>query len=319
LITCPPAGGDQLRRVRASTIRLPNRSLQRSEWNPPRCRGSLWCVTTRVRIGRLELISLTDAVGTLGRLDRLFPGVPAAAWEPYRWRYPELFDGPGWRLRFGSFLILSTNDVVLVDTGIGPPPGAFFPQRQGLLPGQLEACGVKPDDVDVVFLTHLHVDHVGWNTDSRGAPTFPRARYVTHEDGWRWSQRPDRARTAPVIHSIAPLARAGVLHLLDGPDEIAADVTAIPTPGHLPGHMSLRLRSRGASALVLGDVAVHPAQLTEPQWCYESDEEGPTSVATRREIIAELTGRETVVACGHYPAGGLGRVGSDGVWGALRD
>lgn len=276
-------------------------------------------MTGRVRIGRLELISLTDAVGTLGRLDRMFPGVPAAAWEPYRRRYPELFDGPSWRLRFGCFLIRSPDGVLLVDTGVGPPPGAFLPQRQGLLLRQLEASGVKSADVDVVFLTHLHVDHVGWNTDSRGAPTFPRARYVAHEDGWRWSQRPDRIRTAPVVHSVVPLAKAGVLDLVDGPGEIVPGVTAISTPGHLPGHMSLRLASGGASALVLGDVAVHPAQLIEPEWLYESDEDGPTSIATRRAIVAEVSGSQTVVACGHYPGAGLGRVGPDGVWAALPD
>jgi glyoxylase-like metal-dependent hydrolase (beta-lactamase superfamily II) len=157
-----------------------------------------------MRLGELELISLTDAEGRLGRLDRLFPGVPAEAWEPHRRRHPSLFDGPEWRLRFGCVLVFARGTVVLVDTGVGPPPGAFLPERQGRLPAELARAGVEPGDVDVVFLTHLHVDHVGWNVDDRGAPTFPRARYVTHAEGWRWSQAPAPPHLTPVVRWTAP-------------------------------------------------------------------------------------------------------------------
>lgn len=256
-----------------------------------------------MRIGHLELIPLTDAVGTLGRLDAMFPGVPAEAWAPHRRRHPSLFDGASWRLRFGCFLILAPGAVVLVDTGVGPPPGAFLPERQGRLPAELAAHGLEPGDVDTVFLTHLHVDHVGWNVDERGAPVFPRARYVTHEEGE--GRAPGRT---------APLARAGALDLLDGDAEVIPGVTAFPTPGHLPGHMSLRLQSGGSRAVILGDVAVHPAQLMEPEWRYVDDEDGAASVDTRRALLDELAVDGTLVACGHYPGSGIGRLRADRAW-----
>lgn len=257
-----------------------------------------------MRIGRLELIPLTDAVGTLGRLDAMFPGVPADAWAPHRRRHPSLFDGPSWRLRFGCFLILAPGAVVLVDTGVGPPGGAFLPERQGRLPAELRRHGLEPGDVDIVFLTHLHVDHVGWNVDERGAPTFPRARYVTHEEG----QGCAPGRTAP-------LAEAGALDVLDGEAELVPGVTAFPTPGHLPGHMSLRLEAR---AVILGDVAVHPAQLAEPEWRYVDDEDGAASVETRRALLGELAADGTLIACGHYPGSGIGHLRPDGAWEALQ-
>jgi glyoxylase-like metal-dependent hydrolase (beta-lactamase superfamily II) len=148
--------------------------------------------------------------------------------------------------------------------------------------------------------------------DADGAPTFPRARYVTNEEGWRWSQEATPPHLTRVEPWMAPLARAGVLDTLDGEAEIAPGVTAFPTPGHLPGHMSLRLES---GTVVLGDVAVHPAQLAEPEWRYVDDEDGDRSVATRQALLPELAGK--VVACGHYPGSGIGRIGPDGAWAPL--
>jgi glyoxylase-like metal-dependent hydrolase (beta-lactamase superfamily II) len=279
---------------------------KRSDWSPSNRAASMPGV--RAWIGELELIGLTDAVGTLGRLDRLFPDVPEQAWEPYRRRYPDLFDGPSWRLRFGCFVISTPSSVVLVDAGVGPPPGAFLPERQGRLPAELATYGLDAGDVDVLFLTHLHIDHVGWTVDELGAPIFPRARYVTHVEGWQWAERHRRA---------VPVAPARLVELVQGETELAPGVTVFPTPGHSPGHMSVRLESAGSSAFVLGDVAVHPAQLERTDWRYVDDEDGAESITTRQALLRELDER-TVVACGHYPGGGIGRLSADHVWEPLQ-
>ncbi len=131
-----------------------------------------------LRIGGHELVRLVDLVAAIGTYDELFPGVPADAWRAWRARYPELFDGDSVRLPSGSFLVRSARETVLVDAGVGPDGGDPWPgDREGRFLAELERAGVAPAEVDVVFLTHVHADHVGW------ASAFPGARFATHCDG----------------------------------------------------------------------------------------------------------------------------------------
>ena len=119
----------------------------------------------------------------LGEYGELYPEVPAEAWEPYRALYPELFADQSWRLPCACFLVRTEEMTVLVDTGVGPPGlWDWTAEDEGRLPEAIEALGVSRDEVDAVFLTHLHIDHVGWNTDLEGTLFFPRARYVVHRD-----------------------------------------------------------------------------------------------------------------------------------------
>ncbi len=95
---------------------------------------------------------------------------------------PRALPGDEWRLPCGCFVIRTGERTILVDTGLGPKGLWDGGEREGGLPDSLGALGVSPDEVDVVFLTHLHIDHVGWNTDAEGVVAFPRARYVVHRD-----------------------------------------------------------------------------------------------------------------------------------------
>lgn len=242
---------------------------------------------------------LLDAVGVLGELAELFP--EQDDWEPYRQLYPDQFAGTGWRLPCASFLIRS-DATILVDTAVGPA-GLWDWEaewEEGLLPA-LAAAGCEPGDVDLVFLTHLHVDHVGWNADRDGRPVFPRARFVAHRDAVAFALESDRAHVERCIRPIAFEQLAGEAALADG-------VTAFPLPGHYPGHMGLRLESEGRRAVLIADAAVHPMLLDRPETAYVSDVDAAQSVATRRALLPELVDRDVLVACGHYPGGGIGRV-----------
>ena len=126
-------------------------------------------------------------------LSELYPSVPAEAWVPYQQRYPEVFSGPDtWRAHFGSYLLPSQGRTILVETGMGssatnPGTAAFFTGGvDGRLMAELQAVGVRPEDVDTVFFTHLHPDHVGWNLspgDESPRATFPsksrRSRHIS--------------------------------------------------------------------------------------------------------------------------------------------
>jgi glyoxylase-like metal-dependent hydrolase (beta-lactamase superfamily II) len=256
-------------------------------------------------VGQVEVLPLLDAVGELGELGELYPEVDRDAWEPYRAPYPELFAGTRWRLPCTCYLLRTEGRTILVDTGVGPPGLWSWAQRsEGGLPRALEDHRVGREGVDIVFLTHLHIDHLGWNTDENGAVFFPRARYVVHRDALAF------ARTRPEL----PHIRRCVEPLVDRFEQVAGDVelapgvTAVPAPGHYPGHMTVRIASAGAQAVLLADVAVHPALLDHSEWRYVSDIDHEASVLTRQALVEEVVGTDVLAVCGHYPQGGIGRV-----------
>jgi glyoxylase-like metal-dependent hydrolase (beta-lactamase superfamily II) len=165
---------------------------------------------------------------------------------------------------------------------------------------------VAPDEVDVVVLTHLHVDHVGWAAVD-GAAFFARARYAVSDVDWRFvADRADSRET--FAEKLAPLEKAGLLTLIELAEaEIGAGVAVRPTPGHTPGHISVEISGNTGQALILGDVAVHPIQLHDPRAQYVFEEDAPAAAATRQAVLQELADRDVIVAAGHFP-GGLGRV-----------
>ena len=219
-------------------------------------------------VGSIELLPVPDAVGLLAEYANAYPEVPLEAWEPYRALYPELFAGDSWRAPCACYLIRSEGVTVLVDTGVGPPGlWDWTAEHEGELPDALSRHGIAREDIDVVFLTHLHIDHVGWDTDLEGSVLFPRARYVAHRDSVAFAS--SQVERPHVRRCIAPLLDR--FEQVDGEVEIAPGVTAFIAPGHYPGHMALRLASEGHEAVLLADVAVHPALLEEPDWIYVSD------------------------------------------------
>ena len=139
----------------------------------------------KLQVGNVEILDLTDAAAPFFRpLTEVFPGVTAEQWAPYRERYPSAFAADGsWHAHFGSFLVRSQGRTLLIDTGIGPMLAPRFGGKAHLLE-ELSASGVATEDIDTVFITHAHPDHVGWNMTAEGKPTFPRAHYMLHQADW---------------------------------------------------------------------------------------------------------------------------------------
>jgi glyoxylase-like metal-dependent hydrolase (beta-lactamase superfamily II) len=251
-----------------------------------------------ITVGRVNITALTDIEGAFFQLDQIFPGVMQDQWEPYLHRYPWAFaDRETLRGRVGSYVLRSPEGTVLVDTGVGPQAmGA-----SGKLLVELENAGVHPEDVDTVFLTHLHGDHLGWSVKPDGKPVFPEARYVTQASEWEIS--------APYLgRAVAALDDLGVLELLDGEESVGEELTAIPTPGHSPGHSSLLVSSGGEQALVAGDAIVHPAQATEPTWNVHFDMDKEQAARTREMLLAWLEADGITIAAGHIPGSGFGSI-----------
>jgi glyoxylase-like metal-dependent hydrolase (beta-lactamase superfamily II) len=255
-----------------------------------------------IKVGSVEITALTDIEGAFFKLDQIFPGVTEDQWEPYAHRYPWAFaDRDTLRGRVGSYVLRSPDGIVLVDTGVGPQAMG----QGGNLLVELENAGVRSEEVDTVFLTHLHGDHLGWSVRPDGEPVFSEARYVTQAAEWEIS--------APYLGpAVGGLDDLGVLELLDGEESLSGELTAIPTPGHSPGHSSLLVSSGGEQALVSGDVIVHPAQATEPTWNVQFDMDKEQAARTREMLLAWLEADGITVAAGHIPGSGFGRIVREG-------
>ncbi len=240
------------------------------------------------------------------------------------WLRPDFADSAGTlHLDSHSFAVSVQGLRVLVDTGVGNGKTRQNPAWHNLNSDyltRLAAVGFTPQNVDVVILTHLHADHVGWNTRAVGGtwePTFGNARYVTARTEWDYwaGVDMDEARQQMFRDSVHPVRDAGLLELADVPDEgteIVPGVRLLPTPGHTPGHMAVELRSGTASALITGDCIHHPVQIHDPAIgsCVDTDAE--QAARTRRRLLAELAGTETLLLGTHFPAPTGGLVISEG-------
>ena len=165
--------------------------------------------------------------------------------------------------------------------------------------------------------THLHVDHVGWNTmlvDGKWVPTFPNARYLmgaTEFEYWR-DQRENEELISVFSDSVRPVFEAGLVDLVETDHRISPEVSFVPTLGHTPGHVSVRISSKGEEALITGDFVHHPCQMARPAWAATVDYDQTASTATRREVFARLAGTPTLIIGTHFAGATAGRIVRDG-------
>jgi glyoxylase-like metal-dependent hydrolase (beta-lactamase superfamily II) len=275
----------------------------------------------RIVVGDVEVVCLSGAtVDYPWPLAELFPGVPDEAWEPFRARYPTAFGAPTvWRSWYRCFLVRSARDTLLFDTGMGPAgsPMAGVFGMAGRLQDELRGAGVGPDDIDIVVLSHLHPDHVGGNLRRDGQDVqlaFPRARYLVNEADWTAFHDVEVQRHFPfafVDQTITPLETLGALELFAGGHAATEEVTLLPAPGHTPGHMTARIQSRGAQAVLVADALVHPAQVTEPDWSSMFDMDADQDRRTRHELLDELESQNLLFAASHFPEPSFGRIVTD--------
>ena len=261
-----------------------------------------------VRVGNVEIMALSDGALEFD-LCNFFPAIPEEHWSPYESHLHE----HKVRFNLGSYLIRSDGRTILVDTGLGPKPADTPDAPWGRLLSDFQKNGVRPEDIDMVVMTHLHRDHVGWNLTPEGAkyvPTFPNARYWMSQKDWQACHQPEvqPARFPNAPSCVWPLAELGLVELMQDETSLTGELTAVPTPGHTPGHMSILITSKGERAMVLGDVAHSPVQILEPDWVSRADMDPELTRQTRRALLDRLEREPITVAAGHFPAPGFGRI-----------
>lgn len=232
------------------------------------------------------------------------------------------------RIQLGMRCLLVEHDrgLVLIDNGLGNKESAKFHQIYGVenagaggrtwLEDALQQLGVSPTDVMMMLDTHLHFDHAGGNTyvDAEGQVrlTFPRARYVVQRAEYQWATHTNERTAASYFdHNFVPVMESGRLELVQGEVEILPGITLMPTPGHTPGHQSVRLDSGGETALFLADLVPTAAHLPLP-WIMGYDVEPLVTLETKRRLLRTAAEQEWLLIFEHDAVNPWGRVVHDG-------
>jgi glyoxylase-like metal-dependent hydrolase (beta-lactamase superfamily II) len=282
-----------------------------------------------VVLGEVEITRVQEYAGPSPATPGfLFPDSEPAYWAANGPALdPDFYDADAGRLRsvLHTWLIRSQGAVILVDTGAGNgkerPYAPVYGHHDTAYLDNLAAAGVTPEDVDLVINTHLHVDHVGWNTRLDGrewVPTFPNARYLMPEaDFTFWdpvkTPRPPGDGNQNVFEdSIMPVHRAGQVDLWSDELRIDSDLVLVAAPGHTPGSSILRVESGGNGALFVGDILHSPVQIEQPDVNSCFCEDPAMARAVRRRLLGEAADRSLLVFPGHFGGHSACHVATDG-------
>jgi glyoxylase-like metal-dependent hydrolase (beta-lactamase superfamily II) len=278
-------------------------------------------------VGDIRIDRVLEVEQPYFELGFLLPGAPAdLIAENADWLKPHFVDPADGRLilAFQTFVIRTGRHTILVDTCTGndkerPQRPNWHRQKHDYL-GRLRAIGVAPEDVDFVFCTHLHADHVGWNTkleNGRWVPTFPKARYVFAKREYEHWEKVHREIVAtggePLSHgsfadSVLPVVEAKRAVLVAEDHEFETGVHLAPAYGHTPGNCVLHARSNGAHAVFIGDVMHTAVQLADPALSSRFCSDPAESARTRAALVERHAETDTVVLACHFPTPVAGRI-----------
>ncbi len=288
-----------------------------------------------ITLGEVEITRIVEWEGAFGPARAIVPDAGIETWKaneellaPHFWEP----DADRWIGALQTWVLRSAGRTVLVDTGVGNgrerPSMPMFHHRNTDFLARLAAAGVRPQDVDVVVNTHLHADHVGWNTVGRGPgawePAFPRATYLMpaadHAHFDPANGRDLRVDDIALFEdSVAPVVEAGQAVLWEGAYRIDENLVLEAAPGHTPGSSVLRLSSGGERAVFVGDLLHSPVQIVEPSCnsCFCEDEE--QAAATRRRVLERAADERELVVPAHFGGPGAFEVRREGSRFAVRE
>ena len=280
-----------------------------------------------INIGQFEISRVIESEGPFLEVQSFIPDADQAVVEANRdWLMPRFIEPASNKiiLNIQSYILRTPRHTILVDTCVGndkPRPGRpMFDHLSLPYLADLAAAGIRPEEVDFVLCTHLHVDHAGWNTqliNGRWVPTFPNAKYIFARTEYEfWERRHLDGSEGPVPNvyddSILPVMQAGQAVLVDADHQIDDGLWFEPAPGHTPGNVVVNLQSQGATGVLTGDVMHHPLQLIRPEWSSRACEDPVQSAATRRALIERYADTDTLIAPAHFASPTMGHIISKG-------
>ncbi|MCB2064430.1 MAG: MBL fold metallo-hydrolase [Novosphingobium sp.] len=281
------------------------------------------------QIGDIKVTRIVESESVFD-IPTMFPKASAEEVQKLDWLKPH-FVTDDWqgKLSIHALVVETPELTIVVDTCIGNDRDRLAYETSNNLQTafmqDFEAAGFDREKVDVVLCTHLHFDHVGWNTMKVGdawVPTFPNARYLFNRAEFEyWRDTQDEAtedmflnvQKNVFIDSVKPVIDAGLVDLVDENHRVSDEVWLEPTPGHSPGHVCIRLRSQGQDAFITGDMVHHPFQFANAEWSMASvDYDSDMATATRARVYGEVADQPVLVIGTHFAGVTAGRVRKDG-------
>lgn len=278
-------------------------------------------------VGSVEISRIVEIAALHFPSEYVAGGVTADQVLALDWMKPHFCDEAGQlALSFHAFLVRTPDKVILIDTCFGAGremPSPSFSNLDRTFMDNLAAAGVQPADIDIVMCTHMHYDHVGWNTqdeNGRWVPTFPNARYLYSAKDFEICKTKAEAGDPHYFHfadTILPPVQAGLVDFIDATEgyRLCEEVSLISTPGHSPDHFSVCISSQGQDAVITGDIMHNPVQCAYPDNQPVADEDQPMAVQTRRKFLERFADQPVLVLGTHFPAPTAGYIRNSGdVW-----
>jgi glyoxylase-like metal-dependent hydrolase (beta-lactamase superfamily II) len=278
-------------------------------------------MTTQIKLGNLTIHRIVEQEGPFFDVLKFFPTLTKELLEENRaWLQPRFVDAADQlMLCIQSYLVRTLHHNILVDTCVGnhkPRPTRPFwnMMKSDRFEKNLAATGLGVADIDFVMCTHLHTDHVGWNTrldDGRWVPTFPKARYVFAERElayWTKRQKDDATAVPWITDSVLPIVAANRADVVKSAHAFNDLVTLIPTPGHSIDHYSVQVGKPGADAVITGDMIHSPLQARYPELGMMADYDSKQAGVSRRELFGRFCETSTLMCTAHFPSPSTGRL-----------
>ena len=262
-------------------------------------------------VGSVEILQLVEMEDN-ALFNSFIPNATPDQIKKIPWLRPHFADDQGnLKALVQGFLIRSNGKNILIDTCNGNDKNRPTVPTWGNLHTdflkRLHDCGIDPKNIDVVACTHLHFDHVGWNTmlkNGNWVPTFPNAAYLFSKEEYAyWIKRPEKEMVDDlngIDDSVIPIVQAGLAKFVPDDYRIDKHVRFIPTPGHTPHHVSIVIESKGQKAIITGDVMHHPCQIAHEDWTTLADTYPGQTVETRKKFLWEVKDTNTLIIGSHF-------------------
>jgi glyoxylase-like metal-dependent hydrolase (beta-lactamase superfamily II) len=278
-------------------------------------------LSAKIQVGNTVIHRIVEQEAPFFPAFQFFPTLSKELYEENKaWLQPIYFDASDRvNLCIQSYLVQTPHHNILIDSCVGndkPRPTRPFwnMMKSDRFEKGLAATGIGIGDIDFVMCTHLHTDHVGWNTrieNGRWVPTFPKARYVFADRElafWTKRQKDDPAACPWIEDSVLPIVAANRVDIVKSAHAFNDLVTLIPTPGHTIDHYSVRVGKPGTDAIITGDMIHSPLQARYPELGMLADYDSKQAGVTRRELFGKVCDSSTLMCTAHFPSPSSGRV-----------